>query len=256
MARCHRIGLSVAVAVLAFTAAIAGGRQLGHSPSNGAFAGRPVPAKALLSAALLSAALLSAALLSAALGRDDHAFLAAPSPGGFTVGNARQELAARFSRGRVLVRSGAAQIGLSLHSYGAGDQLGPLAAVQPHAHANRVTYARGPVSEWYVNGPRGLEQGFTLKAPPAGRAAGPLTLALTLSGNAVASLSRRADTVTFAYRGESLAYRGLAASDADGRSLPAWMALRGRELLRPVTPCHCPICTRPSRPGPPTRPSS
>src|ERR1700686_3863751 len=96
MARCHRIGLSVAVAVLAFTAAIAGGRQLGPSPSNGAFAGRPVPAKGLL---------------SAALGRDDHAFLAAPSPGGFTVGNARQELAARFSRGRVLVRSGAAQIG-------------------------------------------------------------------------------------------------------------------------------------------------
>jgi hypothetical protein len=30
----------------------------------------------------------------------------------------------------------------------------------PEAQGNRVVYDRGAVSEWYVNDPRGLEQGF------------------------------------------------------------------------------------------------
>ena len=28
--------------------------------------------------------------------------------------------------------------------------------------ANRITYSRGPVREWFVNGPAGIEQGFTI----------------------------------------------------------------------------------------------
>ena len=37
--------------------------------------------------------------------------------------------------------------------------------------ANRVTYAHPGLSEWYVNGPLGLEQGFTIpRAPAAGTA--------------------------------------------------------------------------------------
>ena len=216
MAGLPRIGLLVTASALALAfVAPMGGHGTAQGNGN-AFAGLPVPAEALL---------------SATLGRDNHAFLVTPSPGGFTVDNARQHLAARFSRGGVLVRSGAAQIGLSLDAYGDGDRLSMLAAVQPRADANRVTYKRGPVSEWYVNGPLGLEQGFTLTAPPAGRQAEPVTLALTVSGNAVASLSPGGDAISFTYGGESLAYRGLAASDARGRSLPARLELQGRELL-------------------------
>ena len=59
----------------------------------------------------------------------------------------------------------------------------PVAPAAPTARANRVSYRRGPLTEWYANGPLGLEQGFTLKAPSDRRRSGPLTLALSLSGS-------------------------------------------------------------------------
>jgi hypothetical protein len=43
----------------------------------------------------------------------------------------------------------------------------PLADVAPTVGA-RVEYRRDGLTEWYANGPRGLEQGFTLDAAPAG----------------------------------------------------------------------------------------
>jgi len=39
----------------------------------------------------------------------------------------------------------------------------PLSTASPRANHNRVEYRRGPLPEWYVNGPLGLEQGFTVK---------------------------------------------------------------------------------------------
>ena len=57
-----------------------------------------------------------------------------------------------------------------------------------------------------------------------------LTLALAVSGNLRATLSDGA--VTFSGAGQSLAYRGLVASDATGRRLPARIQLvRGRLLI-------------------------
>ena len=47
----------------------------------------------------------------------------------------------------------------------------------------RVEYRRDGLTEWYINGPRGLEQGFTLAAPPAGaRSSSRLALAVTGDG--------------------------------------------------------------------------
>ena len=186
-------------------------------------------------------------LISRTLGRDDRAFATIPSRGGFTAMNARQRLVARFSRTGVLVRSGAARVGLSLDGYGYESRLGTLRAGPPAAHANRVEYQHGPVREWYANGPLGLEQGFTIEAPPVGPQAGPLTLALALSGNVAAALSRHSGTVTLTRGGTSLAYRGLAASDARGRSLPAWLQLRGRQLLLRVNTvgAHYPLTVDP-----------
>jgi hypothetical protein len=97
--------------------------------------------------------------------------------------------------------------------------------------ANQVVYVHAGVSEWYANGPLGLEQGFTVPAASAGRHAGPLTLELGLSGDARGRLLRGADGVMFTGAGGALAYRGLAATDARGRALPAWIELRGSELL-------------------------
>jgi hypothetical protein len=120
---------------------------------------------------------------------------------------------------------------MHLSGYGYGDTLAALRPVAPTASANRVLYRHGALSEWYSNGPIGLEQGFTLTARPAGRQAGPLTLALALSGNARGVLARGRGGVTFSHDGSSLFYRGLVVTDARGRTLPAWLALHRRELL-------------------------
>ena len=169
--------------------------------------------------------------VSGALGRDDPAYRAAGAGAGFVVRNPRQRLQARFSAAGVSVQSGQALLGLRLSGYGYGGSLRALAAVAPTASANRVSYHHGPLSEWYANGPLGLEQGFTLAVRPAGRRVGPLTLALALSGNARAVLSRSSGGVTFSHAGSSLSYSGLVATDARGRALPASLQLHGRELL-------------------------
>ncbi len=168
--------------------------------------------------------------VSSALGRDDPSYRARTVAGGPTLSNAGQHLVARFGGSGVEVRSGRARLGLSLVGYGYGSGLRPVAAALPRAQANRVVYARGALTEWYANGPLGLEQGFTLTAPPTHRTAGALTLALALSGNVRSSLSHGAVTFTGA-SGVSLGYRGLVASDATGKRLPARFELVGGRLL-------------------------
>jgi hypothetical protein len=97
--------------------------------------------------------------------------------------------------------------------------------------ANRVEYLRGPLIEWYANGPLGLEQGFTLKTRPAVLGAEPLTLALDLSGDLSASLGPQRNALRLIGGGTSLRYTGLAANDARGQELRAWLELRGRQVL-------------------------
>ena len=93
---------------------------------------------------------------------------------------------------------------------------------------NRIEYRRGALTEWYVNGPLGLEQGFTLRARPGKPSANPLMLALALSGTLRVSLTPGAKALDLSLGGRPapVRYGGLAAWDADGRVLPAWLALR------------------------------
>jgi hypothetical protein len=54
-------------------------------------------------------------------------------------------------------------------------------AAELTADGNGLEYRRGYISEWYLNDQRGLEQGFTLTAPPPGRQGrSPLRLDLAL----------------------------------------------------------------------------
>jgi len=144
--------------------------------------------------------------------------------------NRAQRLRAKFGHSGVHVSSGSVSLGLSLRAYGYGAALQQLRAVAPRVTGDRVVYVHAGVSEWYVNGPLGLEQGFTVTAP-ATRHAGPLTLALALSGDTRGRLSSGGDRVMFTGAAGALAYRGLVATDARGRELRAWIELRGSELL-------------------------
>jgi hypothetical protein len=170
--------------------------------------------------------LAARSLVSRTLGRDDAAYRVRPSGGALVAANPAQGLSASFGRSGLTVRGHGAPIRIALEAIGRGSRLAPVRSAVPRASANAVVYRRGSLTEWYANGPLGLEQGFTVAG--RGQGAGLLTLSLALHG-ARASLDpgRRALTLG----GAGLRYTGLAVHDARGRSLPAHLALRGRAFL-------------------------
>ena len=100
---------------------------------------------------------------------------------------------------------------------------------EPEAEKDRVEYRRGPVTEWYVNRPGGLEQGFELQ-PPEGPLARPLVITMAARGDLAVSADRR--RASFADRsGATLVrYAGLKAWDADGHVLDSRLESVGREI--------------------------
>ncbi len=137
------------------------------------------------------------------------------------------------------------RLGLRLEGYGRGADIRRAPLTSLVAEGNRVEYRRGGsaeaplLSEWYVNGPLGVEQGFTLAAPPpgAGRGAGDLRVVLEVTGGLAPALSadgrdlRLEDAAGTAV----LSYHGLYAYDATGRALPARLHLDGRRLAIQVS---------------------
>ncbi len=103
--------------------------------------------------------------ISAVLGRDLPGYRIE----GLTATNPEQRLRAEFSSRGVTVISARLRLGLALVGFGYAGALRPVPPVAPVAQANRVTYTHGALSEWWANGPAGLEQGFTLSSRPAAR---------------------------------------------------------------------------------------
>ncbi len=170
--------------------------------------------------------------ISAALGAGQPSYRVLARAGRLVAVSKGRRLRASFGRGGVSVRSGGSYLGLRLAGLGYGSALAPVAAVAPRAHANRVTYPHPGVDEWFANGPLGLEQGFTLSRAPVGRLRGPLTLSLATSSNLRAALSSRGKALVLKRNGRAvLAYRGLVANDARGRTLRSWLQLQGGRLL-------------------------
>lgn len=117
----------------------------------------------------------------------------------------------------------------------------PAPAAQPTAHRNLLRFDRGPdLSEWYVNGPAGLEQGFVLTARPPGPADGApddraadeaLSMVLAVTGDLSPALSEGGEAVLLSdARRVRLRYSGLAAFDATGRPLDAWLEVEARQV--------------------------
>lgn len=172
--------------------------------------------------------------VSAALGGARRSYWFNFSGGAAIARNPAQALDVRLARAGLSITSGKAKLAMHLAAVGLD---GNLRAAQPaviHASANRVVLTRGPLSEWYENGPLGLEQGFTIRRlPPAGSTRTPATLELELAlgGNARA-LAAGASGVSFrSPDGGRLAYSQLSALDARGRRLPSWLSLSRGSLM-------------------------
>ncbi len=182
--------------------------------------------------------------LSTALGRDDSAYHFQPTTTGWRATQARQGLVLRLADAGAEIDAGDARLTLKLLAYGYGDALTPVTPTPIHASQNRAAYDHGALTEWYVNGPLGLAQGFTVAAPPpidpaASRRPGPssppsaLTLVMALDTDLTATVDAGGAALSFARADGAIAlrYSGLTAFDATGKELPAWLELFPAPLL-------------------------
>jgi len=162
--------------------------------------------------------------ISAAVGRDRSEYKARIEDG-IHFENFHQRITADFADDGVMLRTQNTSWKFSFAGYGHGDDLEPVGKSLPTAENNRVTYSRGAVTEWYVNGPLGLEQGFTMNQSPAGTSSQPLTIALAIGGQVRATINADDTSATFSdLRGHPLLrYSGLSAYDADGKELKSWL---------------------------------
>jgi FG-GAP repeat/S-layer homology domain len=161
---------------------------------------------------------------------DDVLYAARTGDAGVSFANGGQQLSAQLTRAgtRVVTENG----NVDLAFMGVGRELSFEAVVASGAASvagNRVeTLHRTEstlVSEWWVNDPSGLEQGFTIATRPDG--GGDLRIQMALTGS-LAPVVAAADTIAFV--GSGLRYGGLAAWDADGLKLAPRFELDGTRL--------------------------
>ncbi len=125
-------------------------------------------------------------------------------------------------------------VSLSLHSLGYGHAVRSVAPGAVSGDKQRINIAREDgVREWYINGPDGLEQGFTLSEPPGQQGQGaPLRLIMQVSKgwSAVASEDGMA-VILRGPRDEAVEYSKLVVRDSLGRNIPARLAVADEQVV-------------------------
>jgi hypothetical protein len=171
--------------------------------------------------------------VSRGLGLADGGFWVGDTRGGLRAVDTGQGLGFRFTRAGVVVRAAGGALGMRLVAAGRAGSGAAVSPVAPVAARNRVSYTHAGVVEWYANGPLGLEQGFTLRARPAGTPATPVTLAVGVWGGLHARLAAggRGVTLVGADGRAVLRYGGLVVTDARGQAVRSWLTVRGARLL-------------------------
>lgn len=124
---------------------------------------------------------------------------------------------------------------MHLTGYGYGAAMTTPGATRPQLFDDYLEYRRGDIIEWYVNRANGLEQGFTVVAPPQG-GTGAETLDVTVAveseyamrllpgGDAMALVDASGEAV--------MTYADVVALDADGKRLPIALSLCDARTLR------------------------
>src|SRR5579871_392822 len=144
---------------------------------------------------------------------------------GFTAQNAAQNLKLAFDPSGARLVHGDSDIALRLVEFGRGDDLRPPDAAVISGSKNRVEYRRGRLTEWYVNDSSGLEQGFTLSAPPAS-GNGVIEIALGVDGALHPKLQSSTEVALLDSHDRAvLRYGGLKAWDARGHALDSRIAV-------------------------------
>ena len=150
-----------------------------------------------------------------ALNKRDHVIEAA---------HPKQDVRVRVEAGRVelAAKNGQAPIALSLAEV--GDT--PAAAPSVEHDHNRVTLKRDGIDEWYVHGPLGVEQGFTVHKPLASHA----ELSLTMAVQGGYKVTKAGDDLLWRNGARHLRTSELYAFDATGKALNTSMHADGATL--------------------------
>jgi YHS domain-containing protein len=157
-----------------------------------------------------------------------------PQGAGVRLENRENELRAEFHKDGPTVQHPKGRFGLRLAAYGYGERLQTPAPPSIHAAGTRIEYRRGPLTEWYVNAPQGLEQGFSLRERPEHPQGGPLKIELAVSGGLQPALV--GEHIDLRRDGRAvLLYTDLRAWDAAGRALAARMIVHAGRIRLEVT---------------------
>ncbi len=125
-------------------------------------------------------------------------------------------------------------VSLRLQSLGYGNTLKSVAAGEVSGGEQTINLVRdGGVREWYVNGPDGLEHGFTLSEPPGMRQQGvPLRLALQVGTGWRAQANQTGESVTL--RGpddQTIEYSKLVVHDNQRHTIPARLTVADEQVV-------------------------
>jgi hypothetical protein len=211
--RATKMGLAALLAVLA--AATLASHPFASAPGAGQARVRPQPGH---TAVVMPAGLAAAA--SASIGASDPRFWAVRHGGSLLATGGGID--STFTAAGADLRVARGTLAMSLSAIGHGRTLRAVSAAAPTESANRALYSHGAISEFYDNGPYGLEQGFTVSRPQD--ASGSLTLGLAVGGSLTPRQS--GSQILFETRAgkTALSYGELRAVDAAGRQLPAHMS--------------------------------
>ena len=173
------------------------------------------------------------AQMSDAIGAKLPSYLVQRRGANVDLGNAAQHLTATFSAGGVWLRGSRGRLHMYLAGVGSGTNVRALALVEPATSANRVVYRRPSISEWYANGPLGIEQEFTVARPSRLQPGGTIELRLAVGGDLRPRMTPDGPGVEFTRSSiPVLRYGQLEARDARGvRLASAMRVVRGQVLL-------------------------
>ncbi len=154
---------------------------------------------------------------------------------GYTTQNQAHNLKINFSDQEVRFSKSDSAASWALSLTGIGyETLKPPPPAKIKASTNRIELHRGSnLTEWHLNTPFGLEQGFTLSKPPENKHAGsPLRLELNVQSSFRPVLRNDHTVILQNCSGNTVArYAGLYLIDANNRSLPARLEINKNKII-------------------------
>ena len=166
--------------------------------------------------------------ISADIGRDNSRYHAVKVDNGYMFKDEARGVSALVTAEGMTVTRNDLQWGISLEKIGDLEIAGNYGIIKPKE--NRIEIEKGVITEWYVNGPGGLQQGWVVKERP--QSDGGLVLCMKSGGTLKAKEEDRGTLGLYDdNKSRVLGYGGLYAYDADGKEVGSRFAVKGGDIL-------------------------